>query len=383
MKFIVNSQNFLKHLQLVSGVITGSNNVQIINCFHLHLDNGILTIKATDLQTTLISKIEVEATTDGTINEIAIPSRILIDILKNLSDAPLTLEVEKNSNSIEIKSGDGVFHMSCLDAETFPDTPTANDTTSIDIPSDGLLFALDKTIFAASNDDTRPQMTGILCDITPEYTTFVATDAHKLVRYRRYDVKSDDPASFILPKKPITIVKNMLATRKENYTVKMDYNKTNIFFTFDNFHVICRLIDGRYPNYEAAIPKENPNKMTIDRVSLLGALRRVKIFANEATRQICLNINSTELTLNAENDVVSNDGTDKVPCHYEGDPIRIGFNANFLTEMVNNLESEEIVMELSTPSRAGILLPNQDKQSEEETKDDLLMLVMPVMLANS
>lgn len=383
MKFIVNSQNFLKHLQLVSGVITGSNNVQIINCFHLRLEDGMLTIKATDLQTTLISKIEVEANSDGSINEIAVPSRILLDILKNLSDAPLTLEVDKNSTSIEIKSGDGVFHMSCLDAETFPDTPTANDTTAIEIPADGLLYALDKTIFAASNDDTRPQMTGVLCDITPEHTTFVATDAHKLVRYRRFDVKADDPTSFILPKKPITIVKNMLATRKENYSVKMEYNKTNIFLTFDNFHVICRLIDGRYPNYEAAIPKENPNRMTIDRVSLLGALRRVKIFANEATRQICLNIDGSELTLNAENDIVSNDGTDKVPCQYEGNPIKIGFNANFLTEMVNNLESEEIIMELSTPSRAGILLPHQEPQSEEDPKDDLLMLVMPVMLANS
>lgn len=382
MKFIVNSQNLLKHLQLVGGVFTGNNNVQIINCFHLHLDNGLLTIKATDLQTTLISKIEVESNLSDGNNEVAVPARILLDILKNLSDAPLTMDVDKSRTSIEIRSGEGVFHMSCMDADTFPATPVASDTTSIEIPSDGLLYALDKTIFAASTDDTRPQMTGILCDITPEHTTFVATDAHKLVRYRRLDVKADDPASFILPKKPISIVKNMLLSRKEDSLVKLDYNKTNIFLTFDNFHVICRLIDGRYPNYEAAIPKENPNRMTIDRLSFLGALRRVKIFANEATRQICLNIDKTEITLIAENDVVANHGTDKVPCQYEGEPIRIGFNANFLTEMVNNLETEEIVMELSTPSRAGILLPQPNEEQEGEPKDSLLMLVMPVMLAN-
>ena len=379
MKFIINSLLFSKQIQSLSGVLTNNNTVPIINCFLFHIDEGMLTIRATDLETTLVSKIEVETGNIEGLTDIAVPSKLLLDIVKSLDDVPLTFSVDDATYAISIASGEGKYRLAGKNPETFPTMPEPRDTSNITLTSSLLVNAIGKTAFAASTDELRQQMSGILCEINAENITFVATDAHKLVRYRRNDVKSDTPVSFILPRKPVTMMRNILASHKEEMDVTLEYNNTNAFFTFDNFYIICRLVEGRYPNYDAAIPKENPNKLTVDRNSFLNTLRRVSLFANQASHQIRLSIRELELIVSAEDLEFSNDASEKLPCQYEGDPMEIGFNAKFLIEMVSNIDTEQIVIEMSHPSRAGIIFPVSEEQNSPE---DILMLVMPVMLAN-
>ena len=379
MKFIINSLLFSKQIQSLSGVLTNNNTVPIINCFLFHLDEGMLTIRATDLETTLVSKIEVETGNIEGLTDIAVPSKLLLDIVKSLDDVPLTFSVDDATYAISIASGEGKYRLAGKNPETFPTMPEPRDTSNITLTSSLLVNAIGKTAFAASTDELRQQMSGILCEINAENITFVATDAHKLVRYRRNDVKSDTPVSFILPRKPVTMMRNILASHKEEMDVTLEYNNTNAFFTFDNFYIICRLVEGRYPNYDAAIPKENPNKLTVDRNSFLNTLRRVSLFANQASHQIRLSIRELELIVSAEDLEFSNNASEKLPCQYEGDPMEIGFNAKFLIEMVSNIDTEQIVIEMSHPSRAGIIFPVSEEQNSPE---DILMLVMPVMLAN-
>ena len=380
MRFIINSQLFLKHLNSISGVITNNNTIPIISCFHLHLDGNVLTVKATDLETTMISPIELEnARVDG-IDTVAVPAKLLLDMLKSMDDMPLNFAVDPNNYSIEIGSGKGKYNLAGQNAETFPAMPEMKETIRTSMPASVLVNAINKTAFAASNDEMRQQMSGIFCEMTPENVTFVATDAHKLVRYRRNDIHADEAASFILPKKPISQVKNILSSNKEDIDVTIDYNNTNVFFSFDNFLIICRLVDGKYPNYEAAIPKDNPNKLTIDRQTFINTLKRVSLFANQSTHQVRLAIKEREIEISSEDLEFSNKAHETIPCSYDGDPMEIGFNAKFLTEMVSNLDTENILIELSHPSRAGIIFPISD--DENAKNEDILMLVMPVMLAN-
>ena len=380
MKFIVNSQQLLKQLQSLSGVLTSNNTMPIINCFHLHLEEGALTVKTTDLSTTLVARMEVETGRMEKAEEVAIPSKMLLEILKSFDDVPVTFSVDPQSHAIELSSGQGEYHLAGMDADTYPTMPTAEGTATVVMSCEALVNAINKTYFATSNDEMHQQMSGIYCEMTPDGVTFVATDAHKLVRYRRRDVTSAESTNFILPKKPITIVKNILAARKEDGEVTMEYNNTNLFITFDNFYIVCRLVDGRYPNYEAAIPKDNPNKLVVDRQSFINTLRRVSIFASEATRQVRLSIGKDSLTISAEDLEFSNNAKETIPCQFEGEGMDIGFNAKFLTEMISNLDSEQVLMEMSHPSRAGIIFPYGD--DAEDKQDDILMLVMPVMLAN-
>ncbi len=380
MKFIVNSQQLLKQLQSLSGVLTSNNTMPIINCFHFHLEETALTIKTTDLSTTLVARMEVETGRMEKAEEVAIPSKMLLEILKSFDDVPMTFSVDPSSYAIELASGEGEYHLAGMDAETYPTMPTAEGTSTVVMSCAALVAAINKTYFATSNDEMHQQMSGIFCEMTPDGVTFVATDAHKLVRYRRKDIVSAESTNFILPKKPITIVKNILSARKDDGDVTVEYNNTNLFITFDNFYIVCRLVDGRYPNYEAAIPKDNPNKLLLDRQSFLNTLRRVSIFANEATRQVRLSISANKLEISAEDLEFSNKAHESIPCQYEGDPMDIGFNAKFLTEMISNLDTEQVLLELSHPSRAGIIFPYGDET--EGKQDDILMLVMPVMLAN-
>ena len=380
MKFIVNSLIFSKQIQSLSGVLTNNNTVPIINCFHFHLDEGLLTIRATDLETTLVSKVEVETGTLEGVSDIAVPSKLLLDIVKSLDDVPLTFSVNDNDFGINIASGEGKYSLAGKNPETFPSMPQPKDTSSITRPGSLLVNAISKTAFAASTDELRQQMSGIFCEINPENITFVATDAHKLVRYSRNDIKNETTVSFILPRKPVTMLRNIISTRKEELEVNVEYNNTNAFFTFDNFYIICRLVEGRYPNYDAAIPKENPNHLIVDRNSFLNTLRRVGLFANQASHQVRLSINEHELIVSAQDLEFSNDASEKLPCQYEGDPMEIGFNAKFLTEMVSNIDTEQILIEMSHPSRAGIIFPTGEGVDSNE---DILMLVMPVMLSNN
>ncbi|MBR0170461.1 MAG: DNA polymerase III subunit beta [Bacteroidales bacterium] len=380
MKFIVNSQQLLKQLQSLSGVLTANNTMPIINCFHFHLEENALTIKTTDLSTTLVARIEVDSGRMDEAQEVAIPSKLLLDILKTFDDIPLTFTIDPSNYTVELSSGQGQYSLAGMDAETYPTMPVAEGTNSVTMSCNALVTAINKTVFATSNDEMHQQMSGIFCEMTPDGVTFVATDAHKLVRYRRKDVSSSESTNFILPKKPITIVKNILAARKDDGEVNIEYNNTNLFITFDNFYIVCRLVDGRYPNYEAAIPKDNPNKLILDRLSFLNTLRRVSIFASEATRQVRLSISADRVDISAQDLELSNNAHESVPCQYEGDPMDIGFNAKFLTEMISNLDTEQVLIEMSHPSRAGIIFPYAEEK--EEKQDDILMLVMPVMLAN-
>lgn len=380
MKFIVNSQQLLKQLQSLSGVLSSSNTMPIIGCFHFHLEENSLTLKTTDLNTTLLARMTVETGRMDAPEEVAVPSKMLLDILKTFDDVPLTFNVDQSNFSVDIVSGQGQYRLAGMDASTYPTMPVSESTGKVVMGSNALVEAINKTVFASSNDEMHQQMSGIFCEMTPDGVTFVATDAHKLVRYRRKDVTSDESTNFILPKKPIIIVKNILAGRKEEGEVTLEYSNTNLFITFDNFYIVCRLVDGRYPNYEAAIPKDNPNKLILDRISFLNTLKRVSIFASEATRQVRLSITADKLEISAEDLELSNNAHETLPCQYEGDPMDIGFNAKFLTEMISYLDSEQVLVELSHPSRAGIIFPYGEDDSEK--KDDILMLVMPVMLAN-
>ncbi|MFN5911026.1 MAG: DNA polymerase III subunit beta, partial [Bacteroidota bacterium] len=258
-------------------------------------------------------------------------------------------------------------------ADEFPRTPAIENSTTLKISGDIISKAINKTLFATGNDDLRPVMSGVFCQFTPQDITFVATDAHKLVRYRRSDSEASGSSSFILPKKPLNLLKTNLTGDEE---VQVDYNESNAVFTFNDIVLICRLIDGKYPNYEAVIPKENPNVLTVDRQQFLSAIRRVSIFANKTTHQIKVKLAGSELSLSAEDVDFSNEANERLTCNYNGDDMEIGFNSRFLLEMLNNLDTPEVRLEMSEPNRAGLLMPAV-KDNENE---DILMLVMPVML---
>lgn len=377
MKFIINSQVFLKNLQAISGVITGNNTVAILNCFHFKLNENILTIKATDLETTLVATIELDTVKIEGIDEVAVPAKMLLEILKSFSDMPLAFSVDPDNYMIDIEAGDGKYRLAGQNPETYPVLKKDDNTTRIVLPASVLVNAISKTSFATGNNEMRQQMSGIYCEINSESITFVGTDAHKLVRYRRMDINSNETGSFILPKKPIGIVKNIILLNKEDVDIVVEYNSTNVYFSFDNFYIVCRLIDGKYPNYEAAIPKENPNKLIINRSEFLNSLRRVSIFANQSTLQVRLLCTEKELIISSEDIENSSDAKEKIACEYEGEQMEIGFNARFLLDMVNNIDTENVMMELAHPSRAGILFPVNE---EEDLKENILMLVMPVML---
>lgn len=371
MKFIVSSSLLLKNIQALSGVLNASNTLPILDDFLFELKEDTLYITASDLETTMTVSLEPAKSEEP--GMVAIPAKILLETLKTFADIPVTFNINDDTLGVEISAGDGKYRLTGHRSDEYPQTPSLEETTSLEIVSDILNKAINKTLFAAGNDELRPVMSGVFCELTPDDITFVATDAHKLVRYRRSDAKADVSASFILPKKPLNQLKHILSGET---TVKIDYNQTNAFFSFENVNMVCRLIDGRYPNYEAVIPTNNPNTLTIDRLSLLNSIRRVAIFANQSTHQVRFKISGKELTLSAEDIDYSNEAKERLTCNYEGEDIEIGFNSKFLQEMLNNMESDDVKFEMSAPNRAGLILP-LDKDTEGE---DILMLVMPVML---
>ncbi len=373
MKFIVSSTALLKQLQSISGVLNSSNTLPILDNFLFEIQKKQLTISASDLETTVITRMEVEAKEDG---GIAIPARLLIDTLKNFPELPLTFSIDEKNFSIEISSDNGKFKLTGHNSSEFPKVPSIDASSSVSLSADVLAAAIHKTIFATGNDDLRPVMSGVYCQLSPENFIFVATDAHKLVRFTRNDYKSDKPATFILPKKPLNLLKNLLAS--VNGQVNVEFNQTNALFTFDHHQLICRLIDGKYPNYEAVIPKQNPNKLTIDRGTFLSSLRRVAIFSNKTTHQVRLKITGSELAISAEDLDYSNEAMERLTCSYEGEDMEIGFNSKFLIEMLNNLNANDVVLEMSAPNRAGIIVPAEGDNPDEQ----VLMLVMPIMLNN-
>ncbi len=373
MKFIVSSTLLLKNLQAIGGVINTNNTLPILDNFLFELSNDKLILSASDLETTMTATITVDKSEKT--GSIAIPAKILLDILKTFPDIPVTFSIDtKITFSVELSAGEGKYKLSGYNADEFPHAPTIENASTVIVKSNVIAKAINKTLFATGNDELRPVMNGVFCQLSDESLTFVATDAHKLVRYRRNDAKADEASSFILPKKPLIQLKNLLS--HDDKDVKLEYNTINAFFEFDNFSLICRLIDGKYPNYDAVIPKENPNKMIVDRISFLNSIKRVSIFSNQSTHQVRFKISGLELTLSAEDLDFSNEAKERLTCQYTGEDIEIGFNSKFILEMISNIESDEICLELSAPNRAGILLPMNNENKDE----DILMLVMPVML---
>lgn len=374
MKFIVSSAVLLKNLQSISGVLGSSSALPILENFLFELENNTLRVTASDLETTMTVSIPLSMTEEE--GMIAVPAKILLETLKTLPDIPVNFSAQPHGDRIiELVTGEGKFKLAGQDGESFPKAPVLEDVASVTVDSKLLASAISKTIFATGIDELRPVMSGVFCEFTPDDLTFVATDAHKLVRYKRTDATAENTVSFILPKKPLNQLKSLLAS--DEFPVRVEYNDTNALFAFKSFILICRLIEGRYPNYEAVIPRDNPNVLHIDRLTLLNAIRRVSIYANQSTHQIRLSITGQELLLASEDLDFSNEGRERLACNYEGADIEIGFNSRFIAEMLNNIDTDEISLEMSEPNRAGILRP-VNSQNEHE---DILMLVMPVMLS--
>ncbi len=371
MKFIVSSTSLLKQLQVIGGVLNSNNALPILDNFLFEIDKNQLKISASDLETTMTTIIAIESKDSGSI---AIPAKLLLETLKTFADQPLTFSVDAKKFGIEIISDYGKYKLTGHNGEEFPKIPSIESASSLELEASVAAAAINKTIFATGNDELRPVMSGVFCQLGTDNITFVATDAHKLVRYKRSDAKAQGASSFIIPKKPLNLLKNTLSGVSGN--VKIEYNNTNAFFSFENTNLICRLIDGKYPNYEAVIPKENPNKLTVDRISFLNSIKRVSIFSNKTTHQVRLKIAGSELSISAEDLDFANEASERLTCQYVGEDMEIGFNSKFLAEMLSNLNCENVNLEMSAPNRAGILLPAE----KENAAEDILMLVMPVML---
>lgn len=371
MKFSVSSSELLKYLQIVGGAIASNPVLPIMEDFLFTIADNQLTIAATDLETSITTGIEVMADSDGMV---AIPAKILLETLKALPEQPITFNINDENFGIEITSAFGKYRLAGENGQDFPRIPEPDSVDTVTVAAQTIGQGITKTLFATSNDELRPAMTGVYFQVDFGKIIMVATDAHKLVKYTFSDVTSEVSTSFIVPKKALNLLKNALPGGGE---VKMSFNKSNAFFSFDNTNLVCRLIDSRYPDYNAVIPVDNPNMLTVSRNDFQNSLKRIAIYANKTTNQVILNINDGSLTVSAQDLDFSNEATEQLTCTYDGDQLDIGFNAKFLIEMLGVLESDEVKMELATSSRAGILLPVDEVDGEE-----ILMLVMPVMLSN-
>lgn len=374
MRFIVSSSQLSKSLQSISGVLTNNAALPIIQNFLFTIKGDTLSVSATDLETTMSTNILLSKSEgDGSV---VVQSKLLMDTIKNLPEVPIIFQIDLESNIVEIQANEGSYKLACFSADDFPMPNELENANHVQLSSSLVKSAITKTLFATGNDEMRIAMTGVYCELSSDNVTFVATDAHKLVRYRRTDVSSSNSFSFIFPKKPLNQLKSNLPD--DDSPVTIEYDNTNVRFVFSNFVLNARLIDGKYPNYEAVIPTNNPNVLFVDRVSLLNSLRRVSIYSNPSVMQVRFKLSLNDLVLTAEDSELSNLAVEKLNCNYDGDEMEIGFNAKFLIEMLNNLETTDVKIEMSQPSRAGILYPVDNQNTSEE----ILMLVMPVMLNN-
>jgi DNA polymerase-3 subunit beta len=371
MKFIVSSSSLLKHLQQISGVINANTVLPILEDFLFEIQDKKLNVVATDLETVMRVQMDVESKTNG---KVCIPAKILLDSLKNIADQPLTFNIDKNF-AVEITSDNGKYKVMGENPDNFPKEPAADDTTGFTMTSTALLTAITKTLFAVSSDDLRPAMTGVFFELTKDSVQFVATDAHRLVRYKRTDTKASKTESFIVPKKPLNLLKNALPDNEDELTIS--YNSNHLFVNHGSTQMICRLIDARFPDYKVVIPADNPYRLIVNKNDFQNALRRVNVFSNKSTNQVALNITGSELQMAAQDVDFSFEGNERMNCQYDGEDLQIAFNAKFLIEMLNAADTDDVKMELSTPTKAGLIKPTEQADGE-----DLLMLVMPLMLNN-
>ena len=371
MKFIASSNQLLKHLQQISGVISSNTILPILEDFLFEIDNNRLTIVATDLETMMKIQMEIEAKESG---RVCIPAKILLESLKNIPEQPLTFNID-SSYSVEITSDNGKYKVMGEDPDNFPKEPAVEEASSFKMPASVMVNAISKCLIAVSNDDLRPAMTGVFFDLSDKGITAVATDAHRLIKYTRKDVECPENTSFIAPKKPLNLLKNVLPM--SDAELEVSYNDQHLFVKFEDTQMICRLIDARFPDYKVVIPTNNPYRLTVVKNDFQNALRRVSVFSNKSTNQVALTITGSELQLAAQDVDFSFEGNERMDCQYDGEDMQIAFNAKFMIEILGAAESSEVVMELSTPTKAGIMKPTETDEQEE-----LLMLVMPLMLNN-
>ncbi|NCO55968.1 MAG: DNA polymerase III subunit beta [Bacteroidetes bacterium CG02_land_8_20_14_3_00_31_25] len=374
MNFIISSSELYAHLQSVKQVINSKNSLPILDNFLFQIEKKNLQITASDLESTLITNIEL-SNVEGE-GMIAIEAKRLSDILKEFSEQPLTFNIDTETFSVEVLSQNGKFSLIGQNGNEFPKLPTIKEGkgSKIQLSAELLLNGINKTIFATAEDELRPVMNGIFIEISPEEIRFVSTDAHKLVRYKRFNVSTDITSSFILPKKPASLLKNLIA--KGSIEVEVEFDEKNAFFNILSNKLICRLVEGNYPAYNAVIPIDNPNKLTVDRVELINSLKRVTVFSNQATNLVRLQITGNQLTISAQDIDFSISAVERIPCTFEGEAMEIGFKSLFLMDILLNLSSTEVCFELSDPTRAGIILPANNENKDE----DILMLIMPMML---
>jgi DNA polymerase III subunit beta len=374
MKFVVSSIDLLNHLQALGRVISSKNTLPILDNFLFKLDGKTLEVTASDLETTIVTRLELENTSDS--GSIAIPAKLITDSLREFPDQPLTFTINTDTYAVTISSENGQFSVVGQHGEDFPQLPRIKPerSVSLKISASSLVSGITSTLFATADDELRPVMNGIFMELSPADITFVASDAHKLVRYKRKDVNADASAAFILPKKPAGLLKNLLSKGQEQ--VAIDFDDKNAFFTLSHFQVVCRLVEGNYPSYNSVIPTNNPNKLLIDRIKFLNTVRRVSVFSNQASNLIRLSLKGNRLTVSAQDIDFATSAVEDMACQYMGDELEIGFKSTFLVEILSNIQSGEVSIELSDASRAGLFIPF-DKEDENE---DVLMLLMPMMI---
>lgn len=377
MQFKASSTVLLSHLQAISRVINSKNSLPILDNFLLNLEGQELTMTASDTETTLISKMEVEDVTGS--GKVAVASRLLLDTLREFPEQPLNFEINDSNLAMVITSANGTYNFIGQNGDEYPRLPELQvDAKGLTLPVNTLSTGISKTLFCTADDELRPVMNGVYFDIFRDGLTLVATDAHKLVRYKTTHTtvnipEEEEKMSFILPKKPSNMLKNILP--KESGEVEIKFDSKNAFFKLSNYTMICRQVEGRYPNYNGVIPKENPYKVIIDRVTLLNALKRVSVFSNQASNLVKLNISNNLISVSAQDIDFSISAEETINCQYEDDGIKIGFKSAFLIEILSNISSSDVILELTDPSRAGIIVPFENEENE-----DILMLLMPMLL---
>ncbi len=372
MRFIVSSSALLNRLQTVGRVISSKNTIHILDCFLFEIQGNLLNITASDSETTMITSMElVESDAD---TRFCINAKTIQDSIKEIAEQPLTFDINPDNMEITASYQNGRFNIVGQSADEYPDMNLAQDgMDAFVMPAETMLNGINRCLFATADDELRPVMNGIYFDIQPDNLTFVATDGHKLVRNKFYDLKDNQPAAFILPKKPATILKNLLP--KETGDVTLKFNARNAYISTESARLICRLVEGRYPNYNSVIPSNNPYRVTVDRLTLLSALKRVLIFSNQSSALIKLHMEDNQLVVSGQDIDYSTSAEEHVPCEYADNPMNIGFKGTFLIDILNNITGENVVIELADPSRAGVIVP-----AEQEENEDLLMLLMPMML---
>ena len=372
MKLVISSTALFSHLQAIGRVINSKNTLPILDCFLFGVNDGVLSLTASDNETTMATSLEV-IESDGNCR-FPINAKTILDALKEIPEQPLTFAFNPDTLEILVQYMNGRYSVVAQNADEYPIPVTLGDSAvHVEMEASTMLNGINRALFATADDELRPVMNGIYFDITTDDLTMVASDGHKLVRNKNFATKGNEKAAFILPKKPATLLKNLLG--KEQGAVSIDFDDRNATFTLPNYRMVCRLIEGRYPNYNSVIPQNNPHKVTIDRAILLSALKRVSVFSSQASSLIKLRLQDNQLVLSGQDIDFSTSAEETINCSYSGSPMSIGFKATFLIDILNNITGQDVIIELADPSRAGVLVP-----AEQEENEDLLMLLMPMML---